>query len=445
MRAPFTTVTLGAAISHDAVRAVSVQNGAIVWTSEAARSDESMPALDAALRECLAGAPKRRWGRTRIVVAVGPHSAQMRLLTELPPLEDPRALARVVEEGTSRFFLRNGVPLVTTGIRIAAPGEAWAAAFEQPLVDIIGTVCRDLRLAVSSIVPSVAVLGAALLQDAGSVELGAGSGDWGVGSSGLGVGAENEAYLVWRDGPVVAQLTIRDNRLVAVRRASCGRHGVATEDGAGIPPRVAAPLAALGEHGWRYAAAFGAAILPRDETVVLRPSRIASSAGRTSRWRLALAAGVCTTAIAVALAAPGLTASRASQRAERQLAGMATTRRSIAENSRAIGEVTAELNEISAFGERRRSATLFLEALTIALPPEAAIVALRVDSAGGNLMALAPRAAAVLSALDSITAVAASEIVGPVTREIIGARELERVTLRFRWNNLSVKAARRGS
>jgi len=124
---------------------------------------------------------------------------------------------------------------------------------------------------------------------------------------------------------------------------------------------------------------------------------------------------------------------------------MATTRRSIAENSREIGKVTAELNEIAAFSERRRSATLFLEALSAALPPEAAIVALRTDSAGGNLMALTPRASAVLSALDSITAVAAAEIVGPVTREIIGTRELERVTVRFRWNTGSVVPARQGS
>jgi hypothetical protein len=46
---------------------------------------------------------------------------------------------------------------------------------------------------------------------------------------------------------------------------------------------------------------------------------------------------------------------------------------------------------------------------------------------------LAPRGGALLTRLERVSGVAAPEIVGPVTREKPGGREVERVTVRFRW------------
>jgi hypothetical protein len=76
---------------------------------------------------------------------------------------------------------------------------------------------------------------------------------------------------------------------------------------------------------------------------------------------------------------------------------------------------------------------LFLGALAEVLSPDAMIVSMRLDSAGGTFVALAPRAADVLSSLEKIPLVAVPEIVGPVTPERIATVERERFTVRFRW------------
>jgi hypothetical protein len=96
-----------------------------------------------------------------------------------------------------------------------------------------------------------------------------------------------------------------------------------------------------------------------------------------------------------------------------------------------LRRVTAALDEVAAFDASRRPATTLLAELTRALPDGAAMVALRIDSAGGSLVAVAPRAPAVLMPLERVPGIRAPEIVGPVTREVLGGREVERVTVRF--------------
>jgi hypothetical protein len=91
------------------------------------------------------------------------------------------------------------------------------------------------------------------------------------------------------------------------------------------------------------------------------------------------------------------------------------------------------LAEVAAFDASRRSPTLILSQLTRALPENAALVTVRLDTAGGTMVILAPRAAAALAALDRVAAVIAPEIIGPVTKEMAGTRELERATMQFRF------------
>ncbi|MGH7719649.1 MAG: hypothetical protein ACREON_12500, partial [Gemmatimonadaceae bacterium] len=76
--------------------------------------------------------------------------------------------------------------------------------------------------------------------------------------------------------------------------------------------------------------------------------------------------------------------------------------------------------------------TLLMADLTRALPEGSALVAFRSDSAAGSIVALAPRAAAVLTAMEHVPGVVGPEIFGPVTREVVKEKELERVTVRFR-------------
>src|SRR5690606_16601406 len=89
--------------------------------------------------------------------------------------------------------------------------------------------------------------------------------------------------------------------------------------------------------------------------------------------------------------------------------------------------------EMVRFEEGRRSTALLLASITDALPNESAITMLRIDTATVDLIVMSTRAADVLGALDRMPGVVAPEIVGPVSREISGDRELERATIRFRY------------
>src|SRR6476659_8384450 len=105
--------------------------------------------------------------------------AQTKRLGALPPVSDAKVLGRVVSESAGRFFLRNGKPLVTTGVRVTAAGEAWAGALDEPVVRDVVALCRRHRFVLDAIVPSVAVVGRGLQGE----------------------------RVVWPDGDVVAEIT----------------------------------------------------------------------------------------------------------------------------------------------------------------------------------------------------------------------------------------------
>jgi hypothetical protein len=117
----------------------------------------------------------------------------------------------------------------------------------------------------------------------------------------------------------------------------------------------------------------------------------------------------------------------------RQLSAISRRARDAEAAERDLARMSEALVEVSSFDASRRSPTLILAQLTGALPENAALVAVRLDTAGGTLVILAPRAAAALAALDSIKAVVAPAIIGPVTKEMAGTRELERATVQFRF------------
>ncbi|MGH7649038.1 MAG: hypothetical protein ACREND_13040, partial [Gemmatimonadaceae bacterium] len=50
----------------------------------------------------------------------------------------------------------------------------------------------------------------------------------------------------------------------------------------------------------------------------------------------------------------------------------------------------------------------------------------------GNVVALAPHAAAVIDAVERMPGLTSPVIIGPVTKENVGGRNVERVTVQFR-------------
>jgi hypothetical protein len=389
------SMIVGLGIAIDAVRAVGVEGVTPRWMLEVERG-ESEPLGDV-LAVLFQRAPLPRWPRPRIVVAIGPAAAQVKRIAGLPPISDPAALAALVRECAGRFFLQNGTPLVATGVRLVEPGVAWAAAFEAPIIAAVEQACRAARVRVQAVVPSVVALHHAV----------------------------EDERIVWHDGPVCAEISWANGALATARRLPADDRAVSSS----ITP--VPRLATLGERSIRFADAYGAACIDREEALVLRGSA-AAPVRAPSRTRLAVAATALGFTCAAALIGPDLAKVVALRRVTARLAALDASAREVREAERELMRMTTALGEVAAFSASRRSATLFLRDLSRALPAGSALVALQLDTAGGTLVAIAPRAVAVVHALEQVPAIASPEIVGPVTREVIGGRGLERITVRFR-------------
>lgn len=402
MRGP-ARIRVGVALGSGAVRAIGVQRDGIAWTLEA-----PLPAGEDRARKLTAflmRIPARRWPGIRINVAIGPAHVQAKRLSGLPSVDDVSLLARVVAEGVGRFFLRNGIPLVTSGLRVDASGQVWGAAFERPLIDELAETCRIAGLTLGVVVPTVSVLPRALLGDT----------------------------IRWSDEQIAVIVDSRAACMTGVRR-------IVADAPFDEPALVPAPgLAVLGSSAARFADAYGAALIDRNERLVLKPPRRAVDV-TVPRWRLATAAAVLLTMVLLAVAAPALSSRRESARAATRLRELAAPHRTVAGTASELRRVSGVLDEVAAFGRTRRSLTLLLAAVTRVLPDGSALSMIRVDSATVMLVVFAPRAGAVLSALERLYQVTAPEIVGPVTKELVAAREVERATIRFRLRPQSISA-----
>lgn len=399
MKAPYARVTIGLGVGRAAVRAVAVRAGRVLWAVERARSDDE--SLARTLDALLAGAPRTRWPRPRVVAAVGPAYVQMKKLIGLPEQLDSTRLGAVVRESAARFFLKNGVPLATIVLPVR-DGPPWGAAIEQPVLDDITGVCRQRRLVLSAVVPTVAVMGASL-RSAGPVA------------------------LTWCEGDLRLEIVRSGGELVALRRLTAS-------PAARVHDEPIAPTALahqLGADAARFADALAAAETTREAV----PGWSRGGPGddrRASAWRVVLAAAALVLAILSALIAPVLVAHAAERRARARLASVAERRGELAVLEGELARLTTAFGEVQRFDAERLAITVFVAALTRVLPEESAIVALRVSRAGGTVVVLTPRAAVMLNRLEQVRGIVGAKIIGPVTREAVGGKALERLTIRFR-------------
>ena len=389
---------IGIAVSVDAVRAVAVREGVVLWAAESSLDGRS---IEEAVAELLSVRRVRGWPRPTIIAAVGPARAQLRRLSGLPPVVDDAALTRLVGESAGRFFLKNGIPLVTTGVRRDrdSDGEGWAGAIEQPVIVALDAACRGRGMRLSAVLPTLSVLPHALHGDS----------------------------LTWHDGDVSACVIVADGRLTGLQRTIGGSAASVVANDA----REAVPLlATLGADAWRFADAYGAAIASSRDPLAIRPAR--SPADAPVRPRRLVAAGIaCSVALVIAIAGPTLMARHTAAQATAALSLLAPQRRTAETAESDLAHVSAALEEVAAFDRDRQPVTLLLDDLAHALPAGSALVTLRVDSAGGTLVALAPRAAALLERLEHVPSVSTPTFVGPVTREAAANAEVERVAIRF--------------
>jgi hypothetical protein len=398
-------VAIGVSIGTETVRAVGVHGATVRWALEATRS-EGEPLVEA-LSALLARCPLPRWPRPHVVVAVGPAAVQVKRVAGLPPVSDPNTLTALIREGAQRFFLHAAAPLVTSGVRLVEPGVAWAAAFDAAVVGDVQRACDAVRLRLRAVVPAVVALG------------------YGV----------RDEQVVWCDGAVRVSLTFAHATLRSVRRLP------ALPDAPAPEATPVARLTPLGDRAVVFVDAYGATQCPRQEPLALRAGWPGGGAlpGRHAAAAV-LALGL---AISGGLVAPGLVASYAARRAEAQLAARASRDRTARDTERELGRVTSALGEIAEFQASRDEITLLLRDLTHALPDGSALLTLQLDSASGTFVALTPRAAKVVAAIERVPRVTSPEIMGPVTRETVpGGGELERVTVRVHLRRDSVALSR---
>ena len=426
---------VGIAIGAGHVRAVALRRGRIAWVLESPVLEDKPLAevLDRFLRE-LPMHPLQRWPRPPVHVVLGMRHAQVKRLGGLPNGLDARQLARVVQEGAPRFFLRNGHPLVTTDVAVAADGETWSAALDADVVDAVCTACRSAGLRLAGIAPAAAALPLSLEgtpapgtpSDGGEVE-----------------------EIDWEDEEERTVLRVAGGRLAHVARVNGGATLRGATDVRSRPRPLLAPLA---ERASRFADACGAALLPTDATLVHRPRRASRRRSEETssipRWRLAVALAALLLAASAAFLARPLAAVRAERAAAARLAQLGPARVQATRMRGDLAQVSAALTEVERFADRRRSPTFLLAGLARALPKGSALVTVRMDTTGVLLTLLAPRAAPVLGAIERLPGVASPQIVGPVTREVVVAggavgssadagesverTTLERMTVRFR-------------
>ena len=315
-----------------------------------------------------------------------------------------------MSESASRFFLRNGVPLVTTGVRRDRDGdsEGWGAAIEQPVIAALEAACRTHRLRLAAVLPTLAVISHALHGDS----------------------------LTWDDGEVCAHVTLSEGRLTSVRRTLLDAAApVAEHDGV---PLAVLGATALGADGWRFADAYGAAVTSVRDPLAYRPARAANTAPIPTRRLVAAGIPACALALAAAILAPALTARYVAAQATGALAALARQRRAVEAAESDLVHVSRALDEVAAFDSDRHPATLLVNDLARALPVGGALVTLRVDSAGGTLVALAPCAAILIERLEHVPGLTTPTFVGPVTREVANS-EVERVAIHFSWARVSAR------
>ncbi len=196
----------------------------------------------------------------------------------------------------------------------------------------------------------------------------------------------------------------------------------------------AAALHSLGHGAERYAGALAAAASCGNGLTLLpaslrrRSARLRASSAR--RWAMA-------GALSLALAAIGHVTALARQgtRAERELARMHATLEQALAARRDLDAASEALGFLGRQEAERSRRALLLSRVTRALPDSAFLAAIRLEADGrGTCVGYASRAAAVVAALERVPGIVGPALEGPVTREVLGPREWDRFTVRFRTN-----------
>lgn len=387
---------VGVAISRDRIRIVQTLGSAVSWAGEAGWTGHGE--LREALSNLLVEMPRPRRRPPPLVVAVGPARCQLRPLAGVPAVDDPRLVSHLIAANTSTFFLRNGVPLQTAGVVRGADHRWWGAALEQPVFEAIVSGCLDAGYRVRALVPSAAAIAV----------------------------THRALQCTWSEDDWILHIATDAGKLVAV-------HRIANSPGVGC--QVAPPLAQLGERASAFTAAHVAATLDPSTAVPVFVVKGSQAAYRPPPvWRIAVALGTAGVAVIFAFTAPLFAARWATRAAQVSISTLAERAAEPLSWEAELGDFRVALQE---FADLTHSPipppAVVLHRVGQALPPGAALLRLRLDGGGAQLVVVAPRIGRFLDALEADgRSFSQVRVVGPITRERLGGEDQERATLEVR-------------
>lgn len=169
-----------------------------------------------------------------------------------------------------------------------------------------------------------------------------------------------------------------------------------------------------------------------DRGLMLTPGQIGRPA-TVPALRIGFATLAFITALAFALAAPGLAAHRLDSANQRELARLRPAIQSMKDDRASIDDVNRLLSGVERFSRRRRSMTLALAALTDAIPRESSVSDVRLDTLGGTFVVVGPRVAGTVDSMIDASLFDRLALSGAITPQPGDNGPRERATVRFQW------------
>ena len=389
---------VGLGLSHDAVRAVAVTARGVSWAVEAV-IEQSDRGLEETITHVLAKAPLPPWSRPVLSAAVGPQASQVKVVAGLPQSADASTLAAIIREGVGSFFLKNGVPLVTTAVRPVGPGEAWVGALDRPVVEAVREACRARGWRLGVIAPAAVTLPFAI----------------------------QDAAFRWTDGNILLEANHANRTLTAVRT----RPTWAMEQETARPSPVP-ELAALGDDAIRFADAYGAAALAPGEPLALDAAAAGWWTGRAVRRRFLPPATVFLLATVTLITSP-LASRWAERQARAQIGQVRPEQWGAIDSARAqLDRVTRVLAATSRFAASGVGVTDLLAQLARTLPDSNVLVMIDLDGTRAQALILTRQPAATLAAARALPGLASAELASDPNGGI-ALPGFERVVLRFQF------------
>jgi hypothetical protein len=375
---------IGLAVDAASLTAALVRDRTVLWSNTAERT----ACLTEDVRNLLVDVPRHLLFRASVFAVLGPTLAAVKRITGIPPTRDDRELTQLMQGSARRFFLATEL-----GERVAVArfgnDSVWAAGIRAGIIEEIAAGCAAAGLSFRHASP----VAFAIAEYVGSGEI-------------LLVDGGRSVRVHCADGLPQTIVTRPEEGPPAVDLGDAE-----TRVPAALVPAVAAAVCSLG-----VARAFRL----EPETPDLVPA-----------WRARLAMAACTLALILLAVAPVAAPRANAGRLSAELLAVGEARMAAAQAEQRLLLLASRSHALAEWRKESPSALAILDELTRLLPPESAVVDLRLDTIAGSITLLTTSSADVIRSLEAGIEISSLELAAPITREMSGDREFERLTARI--------------